>query len=74
MTHFVRPWPTSEDTAGHFKGAEVQQCRSKLLEYSPTLKIIIHFTDSVGTVWFAVAHCEKYTSYEKVQMLENVLV
>lgn len=61
VTHSVRPWPASVDTAGHLKGALVQQCHSKLLAYSTTLKRIIYFTDSVGIVGCTVAEYEKYT-------------
>lgn len=58
LSNLGQPQRTQQDIS---KGAQVQQCHSKLLAYSATLKIIIYFTDSVGIVGCTVADCEKYT-------------
>lgn len=50
---------------GISKGAQVQQCHSKSLAYSTTLKKIIYFTDSVGIEGCTVADCEKYMFFWK---------
>lgn len=39
VTHFVRPWPTSADTTGHFNEA-IQKCHSKSLAKWTTVKVI----------------------------------